>query len=124
MPTWEPSASRPSSNDGPGNARLPEHRQVEQPGRSGSIEVTLVTAEGCHYCADAAALLEHLGESHPIRVHTLDLADAEGAAIARRFRIPFPPVLLVDGEYFGHGRISGRKLAKHLASTARKGAEL
>lgn len=84
-------------------------------GRSrAAIEVTFVTATGCHYCDDAAALLEQLAQFYPLKIRTVDLSDQEGAVIARRFRVPFPPVLLIDGEYFGYGRISGRKLTKHL----------
>ena len=86
-----------------------------------AIGVTLVTATGCHYCDDAAALLEQLAHAYPLEIRTIDLSDDEGAAIARRYRVPFPPVLLIDGDYFGHGRISGRKLAKHLTHIVSQG---
>ncbi len=89
-----------------------------------AIDVTLVTAAGCHYCDAAAALLAQLAEAFPLRIRIVDLSDGEGAAIARRFRVPFPPVLLIDGDYFGHGRISGRKLTKHLTQIASQGVTL
>ena len=88
--------------------------QREKSRSQAAIGVTFVTATGCHYCDDAAALLEQLAEAFPLTIRIVDLSDDEGAAIARRFRVPFPPVLLIDGDYFGHGRISGRKLARHL----------
>ncbi len=46
----------------------------------------------------------------------MDLADPEGIELVRRFRVPFPPVLMLDGAFFGHGRISRRKLEAALAA--------
>ena len=79
------------------------------------IQLTLVTSSGCHFCRDADRLLDSLVQNFPISVERIDLASAEGTDLARRFRVPFPPVLLVDGEYHGHGRISERKLTRALA---------
>ena len=78
------------------------------------IQVTLVTSTGCHFCREADQLLEQLQEVFPLRIERKDLNGAEGAAIARRWRVPFPPVLLLDGKYHGHGRISKRKLTRAL----------
>lgn len=85
------------------------------------IEVTVVTAERCHFCSDATSLLDDLSGSYSISVRRVDLLDAEGSAIAARFRVPFPPVVLIDGQYFGHGRISRRKLTKALAEAGSQG---
>lgn len=84
------------------------------PGKQHRIRVTVVTSAGCHFCREADRLLDQLGRRFPLRVERFDLADPQGAAIARRFRVPFPPVLLIDGEYHGHGRISERKLTRAL----------
>ncbi len=81
------------------------------------IDVALVTSNGCHFCDDAAELLLELSNQFPLRIRTVDLASDEGAAIARRYRVPFPPVVLIDGAYFGYGRISRRKLAMRLTQT-------
>jgi hypothetical protein len=35
-----------------------------------------------------------------------------------RHRVPYPPILLIEGEFFGYGRISRRKLEMHLAHLA------
>lgn len=78
------------------------------------IDVVLVTSEGCHFCREADRLLDELGKRFPLTIERVDLTSARGAEIARRWRIPFPPVLLVDGEYHGHGRISERKLTRAL----------
>ena len=79
-----------------------------------AVEVVLVTAPRCHFCDDASKLLEDLGGLYSLTVREVKLESDEGIAIATRFRVPFPPVILIDGTYFGHGRISRRKLTKTL----------
>ncbi len=90
-----------------------------QPGRADdpdrrAIGVILVTASRCHFCSDAQKLLEDLGSRYALTVQSIDLESDEGVAIAARFRVPFPPVLLINGAYFGHGRISRRRLTRAL----------
>ncbi|GMQ85847.1 MAG: hypothetical protein BMS9Abin07_1415 [Acidimicrobiia bacterium] len=85
------------------------------------VEVVLVTAHRCHFCDDAGKLLDDLGGLYPLAVREVELESDEGTAIAMRFRVPFPPVLLLNGAYFGHGRISRRKLTKALDETIRAG---
>jgi len=84
-----------------------------------TIEIVLVTAPRCHFCHDASKLLADLTDAYPLSVRKVDLASDEGVAIATRYRVPFPPVLLIDGTYFGHGRISRRKLVKALDGALR-----
>jgi thiol-disulfide isomerase/thioredoxin len=79
------------------------------------VEAILVSAPGCHFCRDAAELLGSLGKMYPLQVVEFDGHSPEGRSLVSRFRPPFMPVLLIDGEYFGHGRISRRKLEGHLA---------
>jgi hypothetical protein len=43
------------------------------------------------------------------------LSSEEGLGLLVRHQVPFPPILLVDGAFFGYGRISRRKLEEHLA---------
>ena len=80
------------------------------------IDVTLVTASGCHFCEDATRLLEDLGGSVPLGIRVVSLTSEEGRQLAIRHRVPFPPILIVDGVLFGHGRISRRKLEGRLAA--------
>ncbi len=79
------------------------------------IKIILVTARGCHFCEDAANILDELSSSAPLVVREVPLTSEEGRGLAIRHRVPFPPILLVDGVLFGHGRISCRKLERHLA---------
>jgi hypothetical protein len=79
------------------------------------IEVLVVEAEQCHFCADAATVLDDLSRRYPIRIRRLDLTSPEGAEVVRRSGAPFPPVVFVEGRLFGHGRISARKLEQQLA---------
>jgi hypothetical protein len=55
----------------------------------------------------------------PIRVREVDLESVEGAAALQRWRVPFPPIVLLDGELFGYGRISERKLRQRLSRAGR-----
>ena len=82
------------------------------------VDIVLVTAPGCHFCSDALRLLDEVGEATPLTVRTVPLSSDEGRALLVRHRIPFPPILLVDGVVFGYGRISRRKLESHLSQSA------
>ena len=79
------------------------------------VDVLLVTAEGCHFCDDALGILDQLAQSTPLAVRIVPLDSDEGRSLAVRYRVPFPPILLIDGTLFGHGRISRRKLFRLLA---------
>lgn len=83
-----------------------------------AIRITLVTAPGCHFCEHARHTLDSLAANYPLSVEEVPMASEEGRAIVVKHRIPFPPVLLVDGDLFGHGRISRRRLEKALGEIA------
>ena len=87
------------------------------------IEITLVTASGCHFCDDATRLLEDLRSSVPLAVRVVPLTSEEGRELAVRHRVPFPPILIIDGVLFGHGRISRRKLERRLGELAEVAVE-
>jgi hypothetical protein len=80
------------------------------------IGVLVVTSPSCHFCDDALGLLEELAETTPLQMETVPLSSEQGRALLVRHRVPFPPIVLVDGEFFGYGRISRRKLEAHLMS--------
>ena len=85
---------------------------------SRTIHVVLVTSPGCHFCDDALSLLEELAETSPLQIETVPLASEQGRSLLVRHRVPFPPILLIDGEFFGYGRISRRRLETHLSHVA------
>lgn len=51
-------------------------------------------------------------------VETIALSSEQGRSLLVRHRVPFPPILMVEGEFFGYGRISRRKLEAHLERLA------
>jgi thiol-disulfide isomerase/thioredoxin len=83
------------------------------------VGIVLVTATGCHFCDDTNRLLDEIGKETPLAVRTVPLSSDEGRRLLVRHRVPFPPILLVDGAFFGYGRISRRKLESHLAGLAK-----
>jgi glutaredoxin len=83
------------------------------------VGIVLVTASGCHFCDDASRLLDEIGIETPLAVRTVPLSSDEGRRLLVRYRVPYPPILLVDGVFFGYGRISRRKLESHLAGRAK-----
>jgi hypothetical protein len=82
------------------------------------IEVLLVTSQGCHYCDHTLAVLHEVGETTPLSVTTIALTSERGMDLLVRHRVPYPPILLIEGQFFGYGRISRRKLEMHLARIA------
>jgi glutaredoxin len=82
------------------------------------VEIVLVTAPGCHFCDGASRLLDEMKAEMPLAVKTMPLSSEEGLGLLVRHQVPFPPILLVDGVFFGYGRISRRKLEEHLARLA------
>ena len=76
--------------------------------------VVFMTSAGCHYCHDAREVLNRLQHEGAISLREIDLESAEGVAALQKWRVPFPPIMVVDGELFGYGRLSERKLRRHL----------
>lgn len=83
-------------------------------------EVVLVTSAGCHLCDHARGALDELTDEFRLHVREVDLASDEGRQAQRRWRAPFPPMLIVDGALFGHGRLSKRKLRRHLGGAGER----
>jgi hypothetical protein len=79
-----------------------------------TVEVLLLTQEHCSLCEHAKHVLDRLATEHPLRITVVDLATAEGRALAADGGILFPPGLFLDGEPFSHRRLSERKLRREL----------
>jgi hypothetical protein len=74
------------------------------------IHVEMVTSPGFHYCGHAREVLERVGAEVPLRVTEVDLDSPAGQDALARWRVPFPPIVILDGALFAYGRISERKL--------------
>lgn len=79
-----------------------------------TIEVLLVTAEACHFCAHAKHFLGRLAERYPLAVSEISWTSEEGRRLAERDGILFPPGIYLNGAFFGYGRLSEGKLQKWL----------
>lgn len=98
------------------------HMALESPDPTRPVEVVLVEAPACHLCEDAARTLDELAREVPLSVRRVDIASAEGRAIVRHHRAPMPPVVIVDGELLGWGRLSRGKLQRRLDELTASGA--
>jgi Glutaredoxin-like domain (DUF836) len=78
------------------------------------MEVLLVTQAHCSLCEHAKQILDRLATEYPLRITVVDLAAAEGRALAADGGILFPPGVFLDGEPFSYGRLSERRLRREL----------
>lgn len=79
------------------------------------VLVTLVHAEACHFCDEAARELTVLAERFPLTVQVVSLDSAEGRSLVDLHRPAMNPLVLVDGAYFSSGRLPRKKLTRLLA---------
>lgn len=79
-----------------------------------TTSVTLVTQAECTFCDQAKEVLDRLADDFDLRVHVVGVEDAEGKSLAEEARLVFPPGVFVDGDLFSYGRLSERKLRRHL----------
>lgn len=93
----------------------PEDPSGKAPAKTGDpIDLLLVTSDACHFCEAAQKLIADLSDEYPIRLRAVDILADEGHQLMRHNRVPFAPALLVAGEFHGYGRISERRLRRHL----------
>lgn len=81
-------------------------------------KLTLLTTSNCAYCQHAKVVLDRISRDHALEVTEISLETPEGADLGARNGVLFAPGLLVDGEPFGHGRLSERRLRKALERRA------
>jgi glutaredoxin len=77
--------------------------------------ITLLTQADCHYCEHAKQVLARVGRDHPLVVKEIDLDTEHGRHLAAGAGVLFAPGVLVDGEPFGYGRLSERRLRRALS---------
>lgn len=76
--------------------------------------ITVVESEACHFCDDAHRALEQLSETYRFTVETVDVRNETGRRLMQVHRASMSPLVLVDGDFFSHGRLPRRKLIKVL----------
>jgi glutaredoxin len=76
--------------------------------------ITLVHAEACHFCTDAGETLEDLEREFAIEVQTVRADSVLGRALVVAHRPAMSPLVLVDGQFFSHGRLPRKKLTRLL----------
>jgi hypothetical protein len=80
------------------------------------IDVAYVTTDRCHFCERGRAVLADLADRYPLRIREVELASPEGFTVASRWHVPYPPIVLFDGDLAGYGRLSERSLDRFLAT--------
>lgn len=83
-----------------------------------ACEVVVVSAPGCHLCADAEKALEELARDHPLDVRVIEASSEEGRRAVTVHRPGMFPVVLVDGALFSVGRLPRGKLRQLLEGKA------
>ena len=87
--------------------------------------ITVVTAPGCHYCADAHQTLTQLAaDGAAVEVEVVEAISAAGLALLATHRPAMNPLVLVDGAYFSAGRLPRRKLEALLTKKATSTEEM
>jgi hypothetical protein len=81
--------------------------------------VTLLTQPDCALCEHAKDVLARVAADHPFIVTEVDLGGPAGRDLAMRHRVLFAPGILIDGQPFSYGRLSEKKLRRHLARPRR-----
>lgn len=78
-------------------------------------EVTILTQASCVFCTQAKEIFSRLGAEYPINVHEEDLNTEIGRALALKHGVMFAPGVLINGKLFSFGRLSEKKIRKHLS---------
>lgn len=80
--------------------------------------VTLLTQPACSMCDFAKQVLTRVGIDYPLEIREIPLDSPAGRTLATEHGVLFAPGILIDGELFGHGRLSEKKLRRHLMGAA------
>lgn len=81
---------------------------------AGQRTVTLLTQDACSLCDHAKAVVRRVQQDTHVALEEVGLDSERGRELATRAGVLFAPGILLDGQPFGHGRLSERKLRKAL----------
>ncbi|MDV3293130.1 MAG: glutaredoxin [Nitrososphaerales archaeon] len=85
-----------------------------------SVEVGMVTKEGCLPCLRIKRILGELKVELPeIQVREVDFASEEGVALAVKNSILYPPAVFINGTLFAKGKIMEEPLKEAVRKAAR-----
>jgi hypothetical protein len=79
-------------------------------------EMTLLTQPACTLCDHAKTVLGRVSDDYELHITEVSMVDDPGLQLARDAGVMFAPGLLIDGELFSHGRLSEKKLRRHLSA--------
>lgn len=77
--------------------------------------VTVLTQPDCRLCEHAASVLDRVARDHLLAVETIGLDTEPGRELGVRHGVAFAPGVLLEGTLFSYGRLSERRLRRHLA---------
>ena len=78
-------------------------------------DITILTQTACASCVQAKKVLSGLAHEYPLEIREVSLETEEGRGLAARTGVVFAPGILVNGELFSYGRLSDKKLRRHLS---------
>jgi len=78
------------------------------------VRLILLTKRNCPLCDRAKDVIARVGVDFVFETESIWLESPEGEAFAAEHETPFPPVLVIDGELHGYGRLSEKKLRREL----------
>lgn len=78
------------------------------------VTFTLLTKQNCPLCDHAKEVLDRVEADYLVITEVIWLETTEGEEFADIHHTPFPPVLLIDGQLHGFGRLSEKKLRREL----------
>jgi glutaredoxin len=78
------------------------------------VKITLLTAPDCHLCDQAKSVLERVSRDTELSIETISMETDLGRQLMIDQQLAFPPGLLIEGEAFSFGRLSERRLRRHL----------
>lgn len=76
--------------------------------------VTLLTQDNCSLCDHAKEVVRKVQQDQPLTLEEVRLDTDLGRELAQQHSVLFAPGILLDGQAFGHGRLSERKLRRAL----------
>jgi len=91
-----------------------------------TVPILILTQPECTFCDAAKAIFERLSRDYPLSVSMVAVDSPDGASLAQRGGVMFPPGIFIDGKPFSYGRPSERKIRREIERhlrEARKRAE-